>query len=515
MPNGDEQNPTPTPSPTTTGLDFSNIPGHTANGMSTPPDHPLWQRLKDAFEMPQDAYTQKYAADDAATHAKINHALSAVIPFFKETTEIQPQIEKTALGKQAGEFVQSQLEHPEEVAMAGGEEMFPEGINVGPLKTLKFDVIPGHKVESARAGKITASEERLAGNQPWQQQQVESEIERLEGILRNPRATEEERNIATSQLQNYRETSGQPAESGKLGTVTPAEKRFVLGPVKPKSITGTEESEEGYVYHGTNKERALDIAETGNLETHRPLEHTDQEMWPDGKTEKRSYFTKNAGTAYQFTPEGGDPVLLRMKQDPTVHKTESTGDLYSTKKIPSDRLEILDESGLWRPLEQLKISEESGARAGKITESAGRLSERPEWQKQQVDTEIQRLEGVLRNPQATPEERHIATDQLKDYRGESPASGQPASTQKVVEDAGGTYRGENKAGLVEITLPREMTNAIPGLQDRFRDFVSITMPKSEINADSVKDAMDRKFLEMGGSRKAQTKQKASSTIPKP
>ena len=87
--------------------------------------------------------------------------------------------------------------------------------------------------------------------------------------------------------------------------------------------------------------------------------------------------------------------------------------------------------------------------------------------------------------------------------------------QKVVEDAGGTYREENKAGLVEITLPREMTNAIPGLQDRFRDFVSITMPKSEINADNVKDAMDRKFLEMGGSRKAQTKQKASSTIPKP
>lgn len=390
MPNGDEQNPTPTPSPTTTGLDFSNIPGHTANGMSTPPDHPLWQRLKDAFEMPQDAYTQKYAADDAATHAKINHALSAVIPFFKETTEIQPQIEKTALGKQAGEFVQSQLEHPEQVAMAGGEEMFPEGTNVGPLKTLKFDAIPGHKVESARAGKITASGERLAGNQPWQQQQVESEIERLEGILRNPRATEEERNIATSQLQNYRETSGQPAEPGKLGTVTPVERRVA----KP-------------------------------------------------------------------------------------------------------------------------VAEEAGARAGKITESAGRLAERPEWQKQQVDTEIQRLEGVLRNPQATPEERRIATDQLKDYRGESPASGQPASTQKIVEDAGGTYRGENKAGLVEITLPREMTNAIPGLQDRFRDFVSITMPKSEINADSVKDAMDRKFLEMGGSRKAQTKQKASSTIPKP
>ena len=96
--------------------------------------------------------------------------------------------------------------------------------------------------------------------------------------------------------------------------------------------------------------------------------------------------------------------------------------------------------------------------------------------------------------------------------GKTIPTGDPKS---IVESAGGTYRGKNGAGLVEITLPREMTDASPGLQDRFKDFVSITMPESEVNPESVKREMDRKFLEMGGSRKAQDSPKVGQPKNEP
>jgi len=63
-------------------------------------------------------------------------------------------------------------------------------------------------------------------------------------------------------------------------------------------------SDEGYLYHGTNHDRARDIAESG-LDTHKPSYGTDQEAWPDGSTDKRSYFTQKADHAWQFSPEEG------------------------------------------------------------------------------------------------------------------------------------------------------------------------------------------------------------------
>ena len=67
----------------------------------------------------------------------------------------------------------------------------------------------------------------------------------------------------------------------------------------------------------------------------------------------------------------------------------------------------------------------------------------------------------------------------------------------AVTQAGGTYRGTNSGGLVEITLPRTMTNQLP-ISDRFKDFVSVTMPESQITPESVKTAMQKKFTDMGG-----------------
>lgn len=73
----------------------------------------------------------------------------------------------------------------------------------------------------------------------------------------------------------------------------------------------------------------------------------------------------------------------------------------------------------------------------------------------------------------------------------------PKSTpQDIVEKAGGIFRG-NKGGMVEITLPREMADKLP-IQDRMKDFVSITLPEDKISLGEVKNALHRKFVEMGG-----------------
>ena len=111
-------------------------------------------------------------------------------------------------------------------------------------------------------------------------------------------------------------------------------------------------SEEGYLYHATNHDRARDIAESG-LDTHKPSYGTDQEAWPDGSTDKRSYFTKQADHAWQFSPEEGKPALLRMKQDPAIHSRESTGDFYSKKKIPANKIEVLGDDKQWHPISEL------------------------------------------------------------------------------------------------------------------------------------------------------------------
>jgi hypothetical protein len=116
-----------------------------------------------------------------------------------------------------------------------------------------------------------------------------------------------------------------------------------------KEVRGAEASDPGYVYHATNSERAADIAESGKLKTHKPHEFTDQDVWPDQSTEKRNYFTPTAEHTWQFAPEEGKPTLLRIKRDAHAFKTESTGDLYSTKPVSASKIEILTEEG-WKPL---------------------------------------------------------------------------------------------------------------------------------------------------------------------
>jgi hypothetical protein len=68
----------------------------------------------------------------------------------------------------------------------------------------------------------------------------------------------------------------------------------------------------------------------------------------------------------------------------------------------------------------------------------------------------------------------------------------------AVKEAGGVYRGKNSAGLVEITLPRALTQDLP-IQDRFKDFVSVTLPEAHVTPTAVREAMARKVQEMSSS----------------
>ena len=106
------------------------------------------------------------------------------------------------------------------------------------------------------------------------------------------------------------------------------------------------------MYHATNEDRAHDIASEG-LKIHKPNEFTDQDAWPDGSTEKRNYFTNTAEHTWQFAPEDGKPVLLRTKPRPDFKK-EGTGDIYTKKRIPPDRIEFLGTDNKWYPISQLR-----------------------------------------------------------------------------------------------------------------------------------------------------------------
>lgn len=106
-------------------------------------------------------------------------------------------------------------------------------------------------------------------------------------------------------------------------------------------------TEAGYLYHVTNAERAGDIAE-GGLLTHKPWEHTDQSMWPDGSVRKRSYFTENSVGA-DFAPEEGQSAVLRMKKPNAAQRESGTGDWYMDRKVPPSKLEVLTPGG-WEPL---------------------------------------------------------------------------------------------------------------------------------------------------------------------
>lgn len=113
---------------------------------------------------------------------------------------------------------------------------------------------------------------------------------------------------------------------------------------------GQTPSDPGYMYHATHNYNAADIA-SDRLRPHRPWHGTDQATWPDGSTEKRSYWVATAAHAHSFVPEGGRGVLLRARMENHDFKKESTGDYYLTKSIHPNKVEIHTEGG-WVPIKK-------------------------------------------------------------------------------------------------------------------------------------------------------------------
>ena len=110
-------------------------------------------------------------------------------------------------------------------------------------------------------------------------------------------------------------------------------------------------TDDGFVYHATNAENAQDIADSGIIDIHDPDFGTAQDVWPDGSTEARAYFTKTGENTSIFAPEDGKSVVVRVPiADAPVRAESGTGDLFSTAPVSVGKAEFLGSDGNWHPL---------------------------------------------------------------------------------------------------------------------------------------------------------------------
>jgi len=126
--------------------------------------------------------------------------------------------------------------------------------------------------------------------------------------------------------------------------------------LKPEEIVAPNaelKSEPGYLYHGTTLENAREIHYSRFLEAHEPGFGTEQDAWPDGSDEQRSYWTSDAAATRHFTPEG-QPVVLRVNASKvgTFRREKGTGDYFTRQAVPADQIQIFTKRG-WRPLSEL------------------------------------------------------------------------------------------------------------------------------------------------------------------
>jgi len=133
-----------------------------------------------------------------------------------------------------------------------------------------------------------------------------------------------------------------------------------LLPFRP---SGDIPSEQGWLYHATNEEGAADIFQDGQFNVHPPWHGTDQSSWPDGAEEPRAYFTPKARVAWQFAPEHGQSVILRVPEGSGEFRHESTGDIYAKRPVDASNAQILASDGIWHPLKEFsQMTEAFGGR---------------------------------------------------------------------------------------------------------------------------------------------------------
>jgi len=113
---------------------------------------------------------------------------------------------------------------------------------------------------------------------------------------------------------------------------------------RPDSNT---ESDPSFFYHATNEENLWDIKSSGVLEVFPPNHGTEQDSWPDGSEDNRSYWTDRASLAWQFAPELGRPVILRTPKSHLFRREAGTGDYYTSVAVPVNLLEVRAADGSW------------------------------------------------------------------------------------------------------------------------------------------------------------------------
>jgi hypothetical protein len=124
---------------------------------------------------------------------------------------------------------------------------------------------------------------------------------------------------------------------------------------QPLEPHGDLQSDVNYVYHATNIYGLYDILESGFIDVFPPDHGTDQDEWPDGSTDNRAYFSKNASVVWSFAPEDGQPVIIRVPEaEGSFKKERGTGDMYTTQPVPADKSEYLSKDNNWYPLANIK-----------------------------------------------------------------------------------------------------------------------------------------------------------------
>jgi hypothetical protein len=153
-------------------------------------------------------------------------------------------------------------------------------------------------------------------------------------------------------------------------TTVPAVSRIGAETVRPSNALP---DEPGYMYHATNLERARPIGKEG-IAVHRPDWGTDQDVWPDGSKQLRSYWSPRASNVWQFAPEEGAPVVLRTPKEAHPFKAEGTGDFYATKPVPPEKVEILTKDG-WTPIQEWSGAKVPAATPSRVGQDLAQLNQ--------------------------------------------------------------------------------------------------------------------------------------------
>ena len=214
--------------------------------------------------------------------------------------------------------------------------------------------------------------------------------------------------------------------AAKLPTRMPAQKAAAIakgvGDISPRASEPTTSGSEGRAATWTNK-KVWEEAGKGNRDAisqaiRRGLGLPDNARYVMGE-EDLPRAVLNPREVTKFSPEG---IPIRNAENPLAQNPSSRA-LLQKPEMPAARVE---------------------PQAPELTKAArigeGALKNRPEWTAQQFDAEITRAKGILRNPEATPEDRLHAERVIESSREMQGATGKAGAIAKGVKQTAPNFR---------------------------------------------------------------------------